>query len=353
MTNSNTLTCYLDNLIEEKKKISLEVLDVHTDTHMIKMTIIRHIGQGAFGTVYEAYIKEYDQKYAVKIVNFEQKFKQREISILKMIDHPNIVKLKDYFYYGTDALSPSHIGMIMELSGVSMDQIVRINYIHKQYPPEFIIEFIMYQVFKGLSYLHAKGICHRDIKPQNILINQQNYKTQICDFGTAKLIYEDAENMSYMCSRYYRAPELLLGWTHYGTEIDAWAAGCVLAEFYTGYPIFIGRNSSEQLYTIINYIGTPSSDLYDYSTKMIPSCIKPLGIKNIFEDCAVIPPRTAINMIECLLVHDGNHRLRMIDGLDNKYFEILGQTRKHLDLLKGNPELIPVLIEMFDSSEVI
>ena len=87
-----------------------------------------------------------------------------------------------------------------------------------------------YQAFRGLAYIHALGICHRDIKPQNLLVDPDTHELKICDFGSAKRLSAGEVNVSYICSRYYRAPELIFGATNYTQSIDVWSVGCVLAE---------------------------------------------------------------------------------------------------------------------------
>lgn len=90
-----------------------------------------------------------------------------------------------------------------------------------------------YQMFRGLLYLNKEGIAHRDIKPQNVLVNDANWNLIICDFGSAKKLQPGEPNLAYICSRCYRAPELIFGSTSYSTQIDVWSAGCILVEMLT------------------------------------------------------------------------------------------------------------------------
>lgn len=122
-------------------------------------------------------------------------------------------------------------------------------------------------LFGGTSTItQLNNVCHRDLKPPNILINEQNFEVKICDFGSAKIIEYRENNVSYICSRYYRAPELILNSTTYGCEVDMWSAGCILAELMTLEPIFPGDSSLEQLIEIIKILGTPSpQQLLSYS----------------------------------------------------------------------------------------
>jgi glycogen synthase kinase 3 beta len=89
----------------------------------------------------------------------------------------------------------------------------------------FDIKLITYQIFRGLNYIHSLGVCHRDIKPHNVLVKGK--KAVICDFGSAKILTNEP-NLPYICSRCYRAPELIFGATHYTTMIDIWSVGCVI-----------------------------------------------------------------------------------------------------------------------------
>jgi glycogen synthase kinase 3 beta len=100
------------------------------------------------------------------------------------------------------------------------------------------------------------GVCHRDIKPQNILVNPHTHQLKLCDFGSAKVLVQGEPNISYICSRYYRAPELIFGATEYTTAIDVWSAGCVLAELLLGQPVFPGDSGVDQLVEIIKVTAT-------------------------------------------------------------------------------------------------
>ncbi len=97
-----------------------------------------------------------------------------------------------------------------------------------------LIKLYIYQCFRALAYIHALGICHRDIKPQNLLVDSETHTLKVCDFGSAKRLVQGEVNVSYICSRYYRAPELIFGATEYNNAIDVWSVGCVMAELLLG-----------------------------------------------------------------------------------------------------------------------
>lgn len=104
------------------------------------------------------------------------------------------------------------------------------------------------------------GFCHRDIKPQNLLVHPDTHELNICDFGSAKKLLKGETNVSYICSRYYRAPELIFGATDYGKCIDVWSIGCVIGELLLGQPMFPGDSGVDQLVEIIKILGTPTKD---------------------------------------------------------------------------------------------
>ena len=99
--------------------------------------------------------------------------------------------------------------------------------------------------------MHSRGICHRDIKPHNLLCNSKTHVLKICDFGTSKQLMSGKPSIAYICSRFYRAPELVFGCTEYSCAIDVWSAGCVFAELMHGSPIFAGATSAAQKVEII------------------------------------------------------------------------------------------------------
>lgn len=129
---------------------------------------------------------------------------------------------------------------------------------NKQFMPMILSKLYIYQLSRGLAYLHSLGITHRDIKPQNMLIDPNTHIMKLCDFGSAKRLVKGEPNISYISSRFYRAPELILGCTDYSTQIDVWSMGCILAEFLLGSPVFLGDNNMNQLKEIRKILRNPS-----------------------------------------------------------------------------------------------
>lgn len=127
--------------------------------------------------------------------------------------------------------------------------------IHKKY--------IIYQLLKSLKYMHTAELLHRDIKPSNLLLNSDCH-TKLCDFGLCRSVAEisgpNPVLTDYVATRWYRAPEILLGSTRYAKSVDMWAVGCIVAEMATGRPAFPGTSTMNQLERILDVTGPPSQD---------------------------------------------------------------------------------------------
>ena len=160
---------------------------------------------------------------AVKTMNL-RKGSMKELSILQSLDHKNIVKL--LFYHKSD----KELHLLCEKMAITL-----YDKLDHEGPFELNQSLpLASQLFQALAYLEDEMILHRDIKPTNILLNQNCTQLKICDFGCAKRIVDDTERYSsYMCSRFYRAPELLLGLQNYDYKVDIWSAGCVIVEMLT------------------------------------------------------------------------------------------------------------------------
>lgn len=140
--------------------------------------------------------------------------------------------------------------------------------------PLLLGKLILFQVARALAFLHHRHVCHRDLKPSNILVDRNTGEAQLCDLGSAKEIHPELKaekNVSYICSRFYRAPELLFGSMTYDMSVDMWSFGCLVAELLRpgGRPLFRGRTTVDQMAEIFKVLGTPS---VAEMTSMNPQC---------------------------------------------------------------------------------
>ena len=218
------------------------------------------IGSGAFGVVYQATVSETKEQVAIKKVLQDRRYKNRELQIMKELVHPNIVTLRHAFYSQGDNPEETFLNIVMDYVPDTVHKVMKTYTRMKQIPPTLLAKLYTYQLLRSLAQMHAVGICHRDIKPQNLLVDPETHLMKLCDFGSAKKLVAGEPNVSYICSRYYRAPELIIGATDYTNAVDVWSAGCVCAELLLGQPLFPGENSVDQMVEVIKVLGTPTVD---------------------------------------------------------------------------------------------
>lgn len=238
-------------------------------------TPLKVIGRGTFGVVYCVKGKD-GRVYAIKKVLDDPKYINREPEILKSLHHPNCIELVNFFQT-REGKGRHYSNYVMEYMPETLHDFTLKFRAQKLYPPMLFVKLFGFQLFAGLNYIHSTGLCHRDMKPQNVLVDSSEGKLKICDFGSAKHLNPSEKSVSYIASRYYRAPELLLDCTTYTPAIDIWAAGCIIAETVrSGSPIFTGVSNAALLQSIVRIMGLPSDDdLESFNhTLQVPSELK-------------------------------------------------------------------------------
>ncbi|KAL9669505.1 hypothetical protein QQ045_007052 [Rhodiola kirilowii] len=219
----------------------------------------RIVGSGSFGVVYQARSVETNEIVAIKKVLQDKRFKSRELSLMRLLGHPNVCQLRNCFF--SVEKDDRYLNLVLEYVPETICSVSRHYSKRNQSMPLLHIQLYIFQLCRALNYIHnVVEVCHRDIKPQNILVNPQTHEVKLCDFGSAKILVPGEPNISYICSRYYRAPELIFGSTKYTSAIDMWSAGCVMAELLLGHPIFPGESGVDQLVEIIKILGTPTRE---------------------------------------------------------------------------------------------
>jgi serine/threonine protein kinase len=211
----------------------------------------------------------------------------------------------------------------------------------KQFIPIDKIKSILFQLFTGLKYAHEKSkyitfkyieIVHRDLKPENVLFTEDE-RVKICDFGSSKFIYKgQTKSTPYIVSRYYRAPELLLGMNTYEDKIDTFAAGCIMAELFTLTPIFPGKTEGLQLFEQMCILGKPSKfyfskfnlpqnflNFFNEMEEIIPYDLKKLLNKHkVYDDESI---ETAANLLASIVAWEPSDRLSAAEVLKHPFFK--------------------------------
>ncbi|XP_041372510.1 glycogen synthase kinase-3 beta-like isoform X2 [Gigantopelta aegis] len=315
----------------------------------VSYTDAKVIGNGSFGVVYQARLVETSEHVAIKKVLQDKRFKNRELQIMRKLEHQNIVKLKYFFYSAGEKKDEVFLNLVLEYVPETVYRVARHYSKSKQTIPMLYIKLYMYQLFRSLAYIHAQGVCHRDIKPQNLLLDPETGVLKLCDFGSAKVLVRGEPNVSYICSRYYRAPELIFGATDYTCQIDVWSAGCVLAELLLGQPIFPGDSGVDQLVEIIKVLGTPTREQIremnpNYSEFKFPQ-IKAHPWTKVFRPRT---PAEAIQVVSKLLEYTPSARISPLQACAHSFFNEL---REPSTRLPNGRELPPLF--NFSSHEMV
>ena len=231
-----------------------------------KYKLTRKLGKGSYGAVFECVEIKSQKKFAIKKIddietNSDLKRVIREIMVLKAFNHENLLHVKAIHLEPKDKFF--NVWLVTDLMDFDMFKVIRKG---RHELTEDHIQYIMYQVFLGLYVLHHNNIVHRDIKPNNILLND-SCDLKICDFGFARevLMAPGADITEYVVTRYYRAPEIMLNSKKYGTEVDIWSVGCTFFELLDCKILFNKtKNYIQLLAKIINLLGSPSDEALEF-----------------------------------------------------------------------------------------
>lgn len=347
------------------------VLDVTENSTSNKSRMIvkeyNKIGEGAFGTVVEAIIKyhysessngdldksnEWLGPFAIKRVPAQTEYKSRELELLRIVNHPNIVGLKYFFDKKNPKDGIIYQNLVMECLPSNLQNEIKFYRQSKYTIPYPHMKAYTFQLARAMLYLHGFGISHRDIKPSNILVDPSKVTLKICDFGSAKKLEPNQPSVSYICSRYYRAPELIIGCQVYTTKIDIWGLGCVIAEMFLGKPIFQGQSPELQLKEISKLLGPPSNSFFfksnpHYRGSMFQTRLFNCSIKERFEQIFSNSPPDAIDLLLKILVYDPEIRASPKEVLVHPFFHELKKENFQVYPRGTN---VPIVLNLFNFS---
>ncbi|XP_053775801.1 mitogen-activated protein kinase 11 isoform X1 [Desmodus rotundus] len=283
---------------------------------------LRPVGSGAYGSVCSAYDTRLRQKVAVKklsrpfqsLVHARRTY--RELRLLKHLKHENVIGLLDVFTPATSIEDFSEVYLVTTLMGADLNNIVKCQALSDEH-----VQFLVYQLLRGLKYIHSAGIVHRDLKPSNVAVNE-DCELRILDFGLARQAEE--EMTGYVATRWYRAPEIMLNWMHYNqTAVDIWSVGCIMAELLQGKALFPGNDYIDQLKRIMEVVGTPSPEvLAKISSEHARTYIQSLppmpqkDLRSIFHGANPL----AVDLLGRMLVLDSDQRVSAAEALAHAYF---------------------------------
>lgn len=288
--------------------------------------ILQKLGKGAYGIVWKARDKYTNKQVALKKIydafqnSTDAQRTYREVMYLQHLKgHDNIIALLSILR----ASNNKDLYLVFDLMETDLHMVIRakiLKHIHKQ--------FIIYQLFKALKYMHSAGLVHRDLKPSNMLLNSECIM-KLADFGLARSLAHDESSdppivSDYIATRWYRAPEILLGSTSYTFAVDIWSAGCILAEILTEKVLFPGKSSLNQMELIIELLGRPTNNDLDnmkisFANEILPNLNgkKSKSIGHMFNNC----PPEAIDLLRKLLAYNPAKRPSATEVLAHPFFE--------------------------------
>ena len=307
-----------------------------TDSGAKKYKKIRKVGEGTYAVVYEGQEMVSGKRVALKKIKMTMHGTGldisaiRELKYLTGILHPNIVEMLDVYSRKRD------LTLVLEFYGADLEMLIKDR--ETIFTPGDVKSWLL-MILRALEYCHQRGILHRDLKPNNLLISDDGI-LKLADFGLARAVGFPIEPMTcQVVTRWYRAPELLFGARHYGPAVDIWAAGCIFAEMMLRTPFVHADTDMGQLKIIFQALGTPRIEdwpemhsLPDYVT--FPPQPKP-HLASIFNAAST----DALDLLEKMLTFNPQRRISAREALGHPYFQNTPRPTTPIDLprpRKGN-----------------
>lgn len=290
------------------------------ETTLERYQRLEKIGTGTYGVVYKAIDTVTNQLIALKKVLFDTEPEGipstaiREICILRELQNPYIVHLKNVI------ANDDKLYLVFEY--VEQDLKQYLDRLPKDSQVDMrVVKSFLYQLLQAISYLHSKRILHRDLKPQNVLIDNSG-NVKLADFGLARAYQIPLRPYTHeVVTLWYRPPEILLGTLEYSSAVDIWSLGTIFVELITKNPLFSGDSEIDQLYRVFRTLGTPNdriwpgvSKLRDYK-KTFPNW-SPVGLASIVPQL----DRDGLDLLEKMLIYDPNNRITAKEALTHPYF---------------------------------
>ena len=294
----------------------------------IQFQAVERLGKGTYGTVYKARKKGCDKFFAIKKIKNEldnegiPSTALREIDILKKMKNPNVVNVEGI------AFNKKHIELCLEYCKYDLKKLIDSKKHDSSFYNVKFVKNMMYQLLKGVEHLHSHKILHRDLKPQNILVDDNGWILKLADFGLSRVYSIPIRPYTKeVLTLWYRAPEMMLGINNYAIGLDIWSIGCIFVELYLGKPFVMGDSEIDQLFKLFQIYGTfneltlPGYKNFPYFDQDFPFW-KGIGLKNYLKQRSHIIPidDTAFNLMEKMLAIDPCKRITCKEALNHPYF---------------------------------
>jgi serine/threonine protein kinase len=300
-----------------------------------KYKISKVLGDGTFGVVSLAQVKETGEMVAIKRMKQEYRswddcLKLKEVQALSRLKHTNIVKVKEIFR------DDNKLYFVFEYMKENLYEMLKDR---KSPYPETVVRNLTYQILQAVNYMHRHGYFHRDLKPENILC-QGPELVKLADFGQAREIRSRPPYTDYVSTRWYRAPEVQLGSTNYNSPIDIWAIACIMSEIYTCRPLFPGTGTIDQIFKFCSILGTPTKNTWSegVSLAMARNVRLPVMVPTSLHTLVPMASDEAINLMKDMLQWDPRKRPTATQVLSHRYFQVHVHQRHHSPVVtRGQP----------------
>ncbi|RXN25976.1 mitogen-activated kinase 8 isoform X1 [Labeo rohita] len=319
----------------EKEYYSIDVGD-STFTVLKRYQNLRPIGSGAQGIVCSAYDHVLERNVAIKKLSrpFQNqthaKRAYRELVLMKCVNHKNIIGLLNVFTPQKTLEEFQDVYLVMELMDANLCQVIQMELDHER------LSYLLYQMLCGIKHLHAAGIIHRDLKPSNIVV-KSDCTLKILDFGLARTAATGLLMTPYVVTRYYRAPEVILG-MGYQANVDVWSVGCIMAEMLRASVVFLSMTSEDidQWNKVIEQLGTPSQEFMMKLNQSVRTYVENrpryagYSFEKLFPDVLFpadsdhnkLKASQARDLLSKMLVIDASKRISVDEALQHPYINV-------------------------------
>mmetsp|Transcript_9359 Transcript_9359/g.39737 ORF Transcript_9359/g.39737 Transcript_9359/m.39737 type:complete len:323 (-) Transcript_9359:219-1187(-) len=295
---------------------------------------LEKIGQGTYGKVYKARERSTGRLVALKKTRLEMEEEGvpstalREVSLLQMLSESAfIVRLLKVEHVEEDGKAMLYL--VFEYLDQDLKNYMDMTGRGPSNPlPKPVVQDFMYQLCLGCAHLHRHGVMHRDLKPQNLLVDKAKNVIKVADLGLGRAFSVPVKSYTHeIVTLWYRAPEVLLGGSHYSTPVDMWSVGTIFAELARKQPLFPGDSELQQLLHIFKLLGTPSEDVWPGVTRLRDWHEFPQWKQQDLHKVIPQLDKDGIDLLQKMLVYDPAKRIHATDALDHPYFDSLDKSR--------------------------